>query len=107
VREYRAGDKRVTPKGTPLESVYSTSYCSFNLAPKDKERLGQALDRFCNELLPHQGFFHKIRIAGGRVEFFIGWYSEGNTGEVFSSELLKKLSALEADLSLDIYGEDD
>ncbi|WP_256388442.1 hypothetical protein [Pandoraea sp. PE-S2R-1] len=39
------------------------------------------------------------------MEFFIGWFSTGNTGETLDFELLKKLGELGIDLALDVYGE--
>ena len=63
------------------------------------------LTRICDDLSIHDKLFQQIRDTGGRIEFFIGWYSDRNTGELFSSSLLKKLGELQIDLALDIYCE--
>jgi RHS repeat-associated protein len=38
----------------------------------------------------HDFSLQSIRLLGGRTEFFIGWFSTGNTGNTFGDELLRK-----------------
>ena len=64
------------------------------------------LDRVVDSLLQHETLFRRIRDGGGNAEFFIGWFSTGNTGDTLSHDLLKKLGDLQIDLALDVYGED-
>lgn len=104
--KHKIGEPRTTPKGVPLDGVYDRNYCSFNLNRKDDEELHEMLDRITNNLLQHKELFCRIRESGGRSEFFIGWYSPGNTGDTFSNELLSKISDLRIDLALDVYGGD-
>jgi hypothetical protein len=54
-------------------------------------------------LKDHSEFFRRIRAAGGRIEFFIGWGSKRNFGDVFPHETLALLALLQVDLSFDIY----
>jgi hypothetical protein len=101
----KKGELRTNPKGIALGGVYDISYCSFLIQPKKNEELHEVLDRIADELLKHEPLFRQIRDGGGSIEFFIGWYSTGNTGDTFSSALLEKLGALQIDLALDVYGE--
>ncbi len=94
----------MSPKGVSLGGVYETSYCSFEIPQQTGEELSEMLDRVTNELTPHLELLSKIRACDGRIEFFIGWYSEGNTGDVFSYELMRKLGELGVDMAFDIYG---
>ncbi len=103
--KHRIGDPRVGPKGTLLGGVYKRSYCSFGLNKVDDEELHEMLNRVVADLAQHKQLFHRIRDEGGRAEFFIGWYSSGNTGDTFDHSLLEKLSDLKIDLALDVYGD--
>lgn len=100
----KIGERRTTPKGTPLDGVYDFSYCSFSLTRRGEEELHEMLNRTADELLPHKDIFCRIRAEGGRTEFFVGWYSTGNTGDEFNCILLGKLGELQIDLAIDVYG---
>ena len=52
---------------------------------------------------PHASFFAQLRRAGGRAEFFIGWFGDRNFGDTFPSATLALLAQLQIDLSFDIY----
>jgi len=104
-RQWTIGEPRKTPKGDPLSGVYDCSYCYFRLAQQNDEDLHEKRSRVCDELTQHEDFFHRIRKSGGNIEFFIGWGSVGNSGDIFDSVLLKKLAKLEIDLAIDVCGE--
>ncbi|GGP17857.1 hypothetical protein GCM10010970_01900 [Silvimonas iriomotensis] len=95
----------MTPKGQLLPGIYERAYSCFDIPRAGNEDLAETLDRVLNTLIQHEALFTRIREQGGRTEFFIGWYSTGNTGEIFSSVLLTKLAKLQIDLALDVYGE--
>ncbi|QCX47907.1 DUF4279 domain-containing protein [Ralstonia pseudosolanacearum] len=101
----KMGELRVSPKGTPLGGVYDCSYCSVSLEPHEAEELHETLERVAVGLVQYKNVFQAIKRDGGRAEFFIGWYSTGNTGDTFDCELLKRLGELEIDLAFDVYGE--
>jgi len=103
--KHKIGEPRTTPKGVPLDGVYDSSYCSFPLIRLGEEELHEMLNRTADGLLPHKDLFCRIRDEGGCVEYFVGWYSKGNTGDKLSCSLLGKLGELQIDLALDIYGE--
>ncbi|WP_081262432.1 DUF4279 domain-containing protein [Ralstonia solanacearum] len=103
--KHRIGDPRISPNGTLLGGVYKRSYCSFGLNRVDYEELHDMLNWAVEDLAKHRQFFHRIRDEGGRAEFFIGWYSSGNTADTFDHSLLEKISDLKIDLAFDVYGE--
>lgn len=103
--KHTIGEPRKNLKGLLLGGVYDCSYCSFSLIRNGDEELHEMLDRIVDGLLQHETLFRRIRDGGGRTEFFIGWYSTGNTGDTFSNALLSKLGVLQIDLALDVYGE--
>ncbi|MDR3157488.1 MAG: DUF4279 domain-containing protein [Zoogloeaceae bacterium] len=102
---HKMGERRTTPDGMFLEGIYDENYCTFSLDRKGEEELNEMLARIIIELLPHKNLFHRIRSEGGRAEFFIGWFSTGNTGDTLGHDMLKKMGDLGIDLALDVYGE--
>ncbi len=104
-RMWTAGSQRKTPTGTPLDGVYTESYCSFRLEPPDKVGLVDFLKSFSEGLYRRKDFFEEIRSTGGRLEYFIGLFFEVNSGVVFDFDLHSKLAELKIDLSLDLYCE--
>jgi hypothetical protein len=100
------GQRRKTPKGRELEGFYDESYCTFSIEQRDEEQLHEALERAADDLMIHADVFDGVRNDGGRIEFFVGWFSEGNTGNTLPFPLFIKLGRMKIDLSLDVYGSD-
>jgi hypothetical protein len=107
-RFWRTGEARTAPKGKPLEGKYSDSYWTAKLVKgqwPDKS-LAVVINELVDQLARHQGLFQRIRTEGGRVEFFVGWFFQGNSGYVFDCDLLARMAVLKIDLSLDVYPPD-
>jgi hypothetical protein len=102
---HKMGERRTRPDGIFLEGVYDENYCTFSLDRRGDEELHEMLARIIVELLPYKKLFHHIRSEGGCVEFFIGWFSTGNTGDTLGHSMLKRMGELGIDLALDVYGE--
>jgi hypothetical protein len=102
----KIGDRPTTAEGVKVGDTYTSNYCTFNIERYEEEDLSAMLERFSTSLEKHKQLFDTIRLDGGRIEFFIGWFSEGNSGDTFSCELLRKLGDLKIDLALDVYGSD-
>ena len=105
-RFWRVGERRKTPKGTPLDGVYTQSYWTAQIiSGSSVERdlrlaIGDALDY----LEARKDFFQDFASNGGRPEFFVGWFfDDGNSGDVFDHALLTRLADFRIDLSLDVY----
>lgn len=101
--KWMAGSERVSPKGNLLDGKHEKSYWSCALESDDRVGLADFLTTFTARLEAHKDFLRWIRSTGGRTEYFVGWFSNGNSGEIFSCDLLGKLSDLCIDLSLDVY----
>jgi hypothetical protein len=99
---------RSTPKGAPLEGRYAQTYWTATLA--EGRWPGKALEDVIGDLLDQltsrKDFFHRIRSEGGKVEFFVGWFFDGQSGGVFSCNLLARMAELKIDLSLAVYPPD-
>jgi hypothetical protein len=103
-RKWTAGRRRETPKGLPLTGVNRSTYCCFQLEHAEGVQLADFLDDCSDKLCRHKDFFKELRSTGGSLEYFIGWYSDRNSGQVFNLGLLCKLVALGIELSIDFYG---
>jgi hypothetical protein len=64
--------------------------------------LGELLDR----LTPKRSFFEKIRSEGGAIEFLVGWFFDGQSGDLLNCDLLARIAELKLDLLLDVYPSD-
>jgi hypothetical protein len=102
--KWTAGNQRKTPKGDLLEGTYDESYCSFPLDHDDEAELADLIRSSTQSLKPHEKFLQLISSTGGRLEYFIGWYSDGNSGEEFDADLINQLASLRIGLSFDFYG---
>lgn len=104
--KWAVGAARKTPKGTPLKGVYEASYCAFRLNPAKNVELVDFLKKFNKSLYKHKTFLRSIRSTGGRLEYFVGWFSNKDSGESFDLELLEQLVELGVDLSLAVYSQE-
>ncbi|MGO4262530.1 DUF4279 domain-containing protein [Lysobacter sp. TAB13] len=111
-RAVRAGDPRVTPKGTLLPGAYRESSWSGDLTPEadaqasDDEHLETFLEAQLDRLARHSDRLRAFRDDGGQARFFIGLFCDANTGLVLSPALMAKAAALGIELGFDIYPPD-
>ena len=107
-RSWRVGEPRCTPKGTPLEGTWPDTYWTAILTEGQwpQEGLADTLGGLLDQIAAHKRFFHQIRSEGGRIELFVGWFFDGQSGDVFTHDLLSRMVDLKIDLSLDVYPPD-
>lgn len=97
------GDPRTTLKGQHLEGCYTETYWLKRIATPNLKLLA-AIRKAQKIILSAPEATRQITIDGGRVEFFIGWFVDRNSGEMLPHEFLKELADLHIDLSFDVYG---
>jgi hypothetical protein len=104
-RYWRAGEPRSSPKGRPLKGRYQESFWTATLAEGrwPEKDLPAAISDVLDQLEGRRDFFHQVRSEGGRAEFFVGWFFDGQSGDVFGCELLGRMEALKIDLSFALY----
>jgi hypothetical protein len=111
-RAVKAGDPRITPKGTLLSGAYRESSWSGDLTPEadartsDGEHLETFLEAQLDRLSRHSGRLRAFRDDGGQARFFIGLFCDANTGLVLSPALMAKAATLGIELGFDIYPPD-
>jgi hypothetical protein len=101
---FTAGDRSVTPKGGELGGVRAETFWSHQWSVGDSFEVEMA--EISENLLKESDFLRSLRKTGGRLEYFIGWFSSHNSGFVLDHALLELLSDLKVDLAFDIYADD-
>src|SRR5215472_6784482 len=81
-----------------------SSYWSAVLEGESTLPLPEFLELASRNLEAHADFLQRIVNTGGRVEYFVGWFLNRDSGDVFPASLLQRLGALGIDLSIDLYG---
>jgi len=102
-RSHRRGDPRQTPKGTPLEGVYTSGYWSVDLETRDGEDLADFLSRIAEQLQPAKRYLRSIADDGGEVECFVGLFAKSLCDQILPARLLTQIGELGINLRLDYY----
>jgi hypothetical protein len=104
------GEKRTTPKGNVLAGINKESFWlaalhdGENLFSKDI-CLEDFVARQNLRLSKHSKYFARLVSEGGHVEYFVGWFANGQLGATFEPSLLKSTSDLSISIGLDIYAD--
>jgi hypothetical protein len=97
------GEQRRTPKGQLLEGVYPQTYCCFQLKKKAASPLDEDLTPWCTFLEQHLLFMQDLVRSGGRTEFRVGIFLDGDRGFEFGNPLIQRIYALGLGLSIEMY----
>lgn len=100
---WTAGEPRITPVGRELGGVRSESYCSLKIAQGDDGELTACLSRAVAVIQANGRHWEELRRTGGRLNFYVFWYPNGDTGAVLGAGLLGQMAALGIDLGLNVY----
>ncbi len=109
---WRAGDKRVTPTGDPLQGVRQVSYWSKTLSPRRawiRAEIGSAaiaerrIEKLLERLKSHAAFLRRFRRERGSVEIWISTYSHRNYPLEITPGISKLLAEMNITLIMDIY----
>lgn len=106
LRSWKRGQQKTTPVGTTLRGTYPKSYWCARLEHPVGIDLSDFLEMTLRKLTCRRKFFEKVRLTGGSVELYVGWFSPSNSGQVLGWELLQGFANLRIDLALDIYAQD-
>jgi hypothetical protein len=103
-----AGQPRRTPKGRPLDGVYSESYwwcepwergevASTDLLIED------SIAEVVELLSPHKAFLNRLRAEGGRILLWVSSYSNRNYAFEVPPELLRQCADLTLTFAHDVF----
>lgn len=106
-RAWKKGERRSTPKETPLDGTYRETYWCAHLTEEETDSevwsLEDFLSRTLDRLALHAPFLGQLLAEDGRAELFVGFYVSRNSGFELSRELTRDLSKLGISLAFDIY----
>ena len=107
-RSCEAGQKRSTPKGTPLEGTHRESY--WNADPFQRGEYSSTDDLAEDSLIeilevlePKKAFLKKLRGEGARIIVQINSFSGRNYAFELSPDILGRYAALGVGLAHDVY----
>ena len=103
-RCWKAGEPRRTPKGDLLAGTNEESYCTMLIPHSDETELPELLGSTLVLLSSQADLLQGLESSGGSFNFFVGWFSERNSGDTLGWNLLRKMARLRISLDLDIYG---
>ena len=89
----RRGEPKTTPKGRLISNrPYTSNYCCIHLSKGTDRGLPRAMAAARKRLGRFHEYLQKYRRTGGKIEFFLGLFLDGNSGFVLSSEEMASLS---------------
>lgn len=97
------GSSRRTPKGRPLTGTYARTYCCFALAEGGSESLSKAFAKWNRYFLSKRKELGDITNTGGKIEYFLGVFANGNAGLELSPIFTEQVSHLGINIALDYY----
>jgi hypothetical protein len=100
---WAVGDQRITPAGTVLPGLRKDSYWVLNGPESDD--LAFLIDWANGVLQDAKPFVQELLRTGGRLEYFIGCFINGQLGTTLEPSLLAKCAELGVMLGFDMYGE--
>jgi hypothetical protein len=105
---WNAGERRTSRSDRPLEGIWPETYWTARVMEGERpgKDLESAIAELADRLEPKKGFFERVRSEGGTVELFVGWFFDGQSGDVFDCGLLARMADLKINLSLDLYPPD-
>lgn len=101
-RGWTAGEPRRTPKGHAIEGHYRESYCCCDLGGGDDGELALLISRSLDLLEKLHEVLRDLRARGASFAFFVSWNPDGDSGETFDVELLRRMSNLGIALGLNV-----
>jgi hypothetical protein len=90
----KVGDPRMTPKGNPLPGANSETFWYADLPVKDGDSLVKVIAAANLRLMSHRTYLDQLVLSGGSIEYFVGWFVDGNAGEVIDANTLGDCAAL-------------
>jgi hypothetical protein len=104
---WKAGDERVTTKGTSQGGRHGQGYWSARVTPEEatseEGQLEDILSKSLTDLMKHNAELEEFFSTGGSMNYFVGLYGLRNYGLVFAPELMRRLAQARIELQLDIH----
>ncbi|MBR0825908.1 DUF4279 domain-containing protein [Bradyrhizobium manausense] len=102
-RIWKRGDERRTPKGNSLGGRRASSSCAIDFGPTSRKTVAKQIAAALERLEPHRAMLRRLSSTGGTASFSVGWFLDEDSGETFSSDLLRAMTRLQIALDLHAY----
>ncbi|EGM79577.1 hypothetical protein Rhein_0035 [Rheinheimera sp. A13L] len=100
---YSVGEPRRTPRGDTLEGFYKETYCCFDVIPTKTGDFTDDIEQIVTQLSGLTSYFANLTAEGGRVEIFVGIFSDETVGFTLTTKDMIALANLSLELSVEIY----
>jgi hypothetical protein len=103
-RQWRTGELMRGPEGASLGRAYSDTYWSSEPRKGEDSELIAVMESDLQDLEKREPFLREFRDSGGRVVYYVSWFSgDRSGGETISFEILRRMADLRISLALDVY----
>ena len=104
-RAWRAGQDRVQKDGTKIGTgLYENSYWASHRKRGEDQELIEVLNSDLTLLEQKREFISEFLSTSGHITYYVSWFSSERSGGLeLHWSLLKRLSDLQLNLSLDVY----
>lgn len=101
---HRAGDRRIAPNGAQLRGTYPDTRWRHTLRceVRDQYFAGQ-VKNLVNRLVPHKGFLHRIRAAGGAAAIIVQFLGDDYFGDEIAAETLATMADLHLNFGVECF----
>ena len=100
---WNVGEPRVSASGRLLGGTRTETYCWFPMGDGHDGELARCLSDALLELETRVNAVRALKATGGTIQFYVFWYPNGDTGQVFDTALLSRMAALGIDLGINVY----
>ncbi len=101
---HRVGDRRATPRGTPLPGTYPDTRWRYSVRHQVTDQwFVDGLGELLALIVPHKAFLDQLRASGGRAGLIIQFLGDGYFGDTVPHEVLSKLAELGLDLGIECF----
>ena len=101
----KAGEPRVTPKGTSLSGVWERSSWNHLFEYEGDARLFEELEHLLVQFRSHKDFFLKIADEGGEVQLYFNVPGNINQADVANPSVLKDMLELKIHFGMEVFPE--
>jgi hypothetical protein len=99
----KAGEPRVTPKGTPLQGVHDRSWWNHIFYYEGGVLFFEEAERLVHQLAAHKVFFLRIVEGKGDSTLYLQLPGDVNQGSTAKPSMLKLMAELELHLSAEVF----
>jgi hypothetical protein len=99
----KAGEPRVTPKGTLLPSISERSSWNHVFEYEVDTKFFEEMEKLLSRFILHKAFFLRISKESGSAQLYVNFPGDINQGDTAKPSMLKLMSELELHLGAEVF----